>query len=133
MNDTTGTCPFSPKILHLSETETEIAAGGVRYAFPFHRSAKAVSAEANHVFSHLEFEDTPIEDWLKMQDALGLTRGLHVQSMMYENNYEIALHGQCRFPDRLRAVVIPGRASPRASSTFLPRPVRSATASPTGS
>ena len=37
----------------------------------------------------------------------GLTRGLHVQSMMYENNYEIALHGQCRFPDRLRAVVAP--------------------------
>ena len=27
--------------------------------------------------------------------------------MMYENNYEIALHGQCRFPDRLRAVVVP--------------------------
>src|SRR5262249_17562329 len=32
---------------------------------------------------------------------------LHVQSMMYENNYEIALHGQGRFPNRLRAVVIP--------------------------
>ena len=42
-----------------------------------------------------------------MQDALGLSRGLHVQSMMYENNYEIVLHGQCRFPDRLRAVCIP--------------------------
>lgn len=27
--------------------------------------------------------------------------------MMYENNYEIALHAQCRFPDRLRAVVVP--------------------------
>jgi 2-pyrone-4,6-dicarboxylate lactonase len=60
-----------------------------------------------HVFSHLEFEDTPIEDWLKMQEALGLSRGLHVQSMMYENNYEIVLHGQCRFPDRIRAVCIP--------------------------
>jgi predicted TIM-barrel fold metal-dependent hydrolase len=60
-----------------------------------------------HVFSHLEFEDTTIEDWLKLQDALGLSRGLHVQSMMYENNYEIVLHGQCRLPDRLRAVVIP--------------------------
>jgi predicted TIM-barrel fold metal-dependent hydrolase len=55
----------------------------------------------------LQFEDTPIEDWLKLQDALGLSRGLHVQSMMYENNYEIALHGQCRFPERLRAVVVP--------------------------
>jgi 2-pyrone-4,6-dicarboxylate lactonase len=63
--------------------------------------------KADHVFNHLEFEDTPIEDWLKMQSALGLSRGLHVQSMMYRNNYEIVLHGQCRFPDRLRAVVIP--------------------------
>jgi predicted TIM-barrel fold metal-dependent hydrolase len=27
--------------------------------------------------------------------------------MMYEGGYEIVLHGQCRFPDRLRAVVIP--------------------------
>ena len=60
-----------------------------------------------HCFGHLEFEDTPIEQWVKMQDALGLQRGLHVQSMMYENNYELVLHGQCRFPDRLRAVVIP--------------------------
>jgi 2-pyrone-4,6-dicarboxylate lactonase len=42
-----------------------------------------------------------------MQDALGLSRGLHVQSMMYENNYELAVHAQCRLPDRLRAVVIP--------------------------
>ena len=31
-----------------------------------------------------------------MQDALGLSRGLHVLSMMYEHNYEIALHAQCR-------------------------------------
>ena len=60
-----------------------------------------------HVFSHLEFEDTAVDDWLTMQTALGLTRGLHVQSMMYENNYEVALHHQCRFPDRLRAVIIP--------------------------
>ena len=61
----------------------------------------------NHVFGHLEFEDTPIEDWLTMQSALGLSRGLHVQSMTYENNYELVLHGQCRLPNRLRAVCIP--------------------------
>ena len=29
-----------------------------------------------------------------MQEALGLQRGLHVLSMMYEHNYEIALHAQ---------------------------------------
>ena len=61
----------------------------------------------NHVFSHLEFEDTTIEDWLVMQDALGLTRGVLVQSMMYGHNYELALHGLARFPDRLRAVIAP--------------------------
>ena len=42
-----------------------------------------------------------------MQAALGLSRGLHVQSMMYENNYEIVLHTQSLFPGRLRAVAIP--------------------------
>src|SRR5258707_14745250 len=61
----------------------------------------------DHVFGHLDFEDTTIEDWLTMQDALGLSRGLHVQSMMYGQNYEIVLHAQSRFPDRLRAVAIP--------------------------
>jgi predicted TIM-barrel fold metal-dependent hydrolase len=60
-----------------------------------------------HVFSHLEFEDTTIDDWVKMQDALGLSRGLHVLSMMYGHNYEIALHAQSRFPDRLRACIMP--------------------------
>jgi len=60
-----------------------------------------------HVFSHLDFEDATIEDWLQMQEALGLTRGLLVQSMMYGHNYELALHGLSRFPERLRAVVAP--------------------------
>jgi hypothetical protein len=27
--------------------------------------------------------------------------------MMYENNYELALHAQSRFPDRLRSVIVP--------------------------
>ena len=61
----------------------------------------------NHVFSHLEFEDTTIEDWLAMQEAMGLSRGVLVQSMMYGHNYELALHGLARFPDRLRAVIAP--------------------------
>ena len=68
-----------------------------------------------------------------MQAALGLSRGLHVQSMMYEHNYEIALHAQNRFPDRMRvgdrAVAA---ASPTANSTSSPNPAWSATASPGG-
>ena len=43
----------------------------------------------------------------KMQEALGLSRGLHVISMMYEHNYEIALHAQNRVGDRIRSVVVP--------------------------
>jgi predicted TIM-barrel fold metal-dependent hydrolase len=61
----------------------------------------------DHVFSHLEFEDTTIEDWLMLQDALGLSRGVLVNSMMYGHNYELALHGLSRFPERLRAVISP--------------------------
>ncbi len=60
-----------------------------------------------HVFGHLDFDDATIEDWLAQQEALGLTRGLLVQSMMYGHNYEIALHGLSRFPERLRAVIAP--------------------------
>ena len=55
---------------------------------------KQFTLKPDHVFSHLEFEDTTFDDWEKMQAALGLSRGLHVLSMMYEHNYEIALHAQ---------------------------------------
>ena len=44
--------------------------------------------------------------------CLGLSRGLLVQSMMYYPSYELALHGLCLMPDRLRGVV-----SPRAEIT----------------
>jgi 2-pyrone-4,6-dicarboxylate lactonase len=60
-----------------------------------------------HVFSHLEFEDTTADDWLVMQEAMGLTRGVLVNSMMYGHTYEIALYGVSRFPDRLRGVISP--------------------------
>jgi len=42
-----------------------------------------------------------------MQEAMGLSRGLLTMSMMYGHNYELALHGLARFPDRLRAVIAP--------------------------
>jgi 2-pyrone-4,6-dicarboxylate lactonase len=108
MNDTAETRPFSPKIDRTyPKPRLRLPPGACDTHFHFIGPQKLFPLKPNHVFSHLEFEDTPIEDWLTMQDALGLTRGLHVQSMMYENHYEITLHGQCRFPDRLRAVVIP--------------------------
>ena len=102
------TRPFSPKIdRSYAKPKLKLPPGACDTHFHFIGPQKLFPLKPNHVFGHLEFEDTPIEDWLKMQDALGLSRGLHVQSMMYENNYEIVLHGQCRFPDRLRAVVVP--------------------------
>jgi 2-pyrone-4,6-dicarboxylate lactonase len=100
--------PFSPKIDRFyPKPKLTLPPGACDTHFHFIGPQRLFPLKPGHVFSHLQFEDTPIEDWLKLQDALGLTRGLHVQSMMYENNYEIALHAQCRLPDRLRAVVAP--------------------------
>ena len=60
----------------------------------------------------VDHDDSTIADWQQMQSALGLSRGLLVQSMMYYPGYELALHALCLMPDRLRAVV-----SPRAGIT----------------
>ena len=100
--------PFSQPIDRTYRTpKLKLPPGACDTHFHFIGPQKQFPMKPDHVFKHLQFEDTPIEDWLKLQEALGLSRGLHVQSMMYENNYELALHAQCRFPDRLRAVLIP--------------------------
>ncbi len=100
--------PLSPPIdRNYPIPKLRLPLGACDTHFHFIGPQKLFPLKPNHVFSHLEFQDTTIEDWLKMQDALGLSRGLHVQSMMYENNYELALHAQCRLPDRLRAVITP--------------------------
>jgi predicted TIM-barrel fold metal-dependent hydrolase len=100
--------PLSPPIdRNYGRPKLKLPPGACDTHFHFIGPQKQFPLKPNHGFSHLEFEDTAVEDWLKMQDALGLSRGLHVQSMMYENNYEIVLHTQSLFPDRLRAVAIP--------------------------
>ena len=100
--------PFSPRIdRNYPRPRLRLPPGACDTHFHFIGPQKLFPLKPNHVFSHLEFEDTTIEDWLKMQEALGLSRGLHVLSMMYANNYEIALHAQCRLGDRLRAVIVP--------------------------
>ena len=102
------TRPFSPRIDRNYPTpKLKLPAGACDCHFHFIGPQQQFTLKPNHVFSHLEFEDTPIEDWLKMQDALGLQRGLHVLSMMYEHNYEIALHAQNRLGDRIRSVIVP--------------------------
>ena len=98
--------PFSPRIERTyPEPKLKLPPGACDCHFHFIGPQSQFPLKPNHVFSHLQFEDTTMDDWLKLQDALGLSRGLHVQSMMYGRNYEIALHAQCRFPDRLRSVV----------------------------
>jgi predicted TIM-barrel fold metal-dependent hydrolase len=100
--------PLSPPIDRTyREPKLKLPPGACDTHFHFIGPQKLFPLKPNHVFGHLEFEDTPVEDWLKMQAALRLSRGLHVQSMMYENNYEIVLHTQSLLPERLRAVAIP--------------------------
>lgn len=102
------TRPFSPKIDRTFRTpKLKLPPGACDTHFHFIGPQKQFTLKPTHVFSHLEFEDTTFEDWEKMQAALGLSRGLHVVSMMYENNYEVALHAQFRYPGRLRAVCVP--------------------------
>ena len=102
------TRPFSPKIdRNYPKPKLKLPPGACDCHFHFIGPQKQFTLKPNHVFSHLEFEDTTIEDWQKMQEALGLSRGLHVISMMYEHNYEIALHAQNRLRDRIRSVIVP--------------------------
>jgi 2-pyrone-4,6-dicarboxylate lactonase len=98
--------PFSPRIdRSYAEPKLKLPPGACDCHFHLIGPQAHYPLKQGHVFSHLQFEDTTYDDWLKMQDALGLSRGLHVQSMMYGKSYEPVLHAQCRFPDRLRAVV----------------------------
>jgi len=98
--------PFSPRIdRSYPKPKLALPPGACDCHFHFIGPQSQFPLRSGHVFSHLQFEDTSFADWERMQAGLGLSRGLHVQSMMYERNYEIALHAQCRYPDRLRGVV----------------------------
>jgi predicted TIM-barrel fold metal-dependent hydrolase len=104
--DTPDVRPFSPRIDRTYPApKLKLPPGACDCHFHFIGPQAQFPLRPNHVFSHLQFEDTSFDDWLKMQAALGLSRGLHVESMMYGRNYEIVLHAQTRFPDRLRAIV----------------------------
>src|SRR3990167_5215433 len=99
--------PFSPRIDRSYPTpRLRLPPGACDCHFHFISPQEQFPLGQNHVFSHLQFEDTSFDDWERMQAALGLSRGLHVQSMMYGRSYEIVLHAQSRFPDRIRTVVI---------------------------
>jgi 2-pyrone-4,6-dicarboxylate lactonase len=51
--------------------------------------------------------DHTLDDVVALQNAMGFSRGLLVQSFQHGNTYEYMLHALSREPDRLRAVAIP--------------------------
>jgi predicted TIM-barrel fold metal-dependent hydrolase len=55
----------------------------------------------------LEVEDCTIDDLIAMHDALGITRGLIVQSFQHGFAYEYMLHAMSRQPERFRGCIIP--------------------------
>ena len=99
--------PFSPKIDRtFPKPKLVLPPGACDCHFHFIGPQAQFPLNPVRPFDQLQFEDTTYEDWEKMQAATGLSRGLHVQSMMYGRNYESALHAACRYPDRIRTVVI---------------------------
>lgn len=108
MNDQAKPLPKSPPWdRDLRAPKLQLPPGACDCHFHFIGPQTTWPLKPGHIFSHLEFEDDTIDDWLRLQATLGLSRGLHVLSMMYRNNYEIMLHSLSRFPDRLRGVIEP--------------------------
>ena len=61
--------PFSPKIDCTILPKLKLP-GACDCHFHFIGPQQQFTLKPNHVFSHLEFEDTTFEDWAKMQEAL---------------------------------------------------------------
>jgi hypothetical protein len=68
--------PFSPRIdRSYPKPRLKLPPGACDCHFHFIGPQERFPLRPNHVFSHLQFEDTSFDDWLKMQAALGLSRG----------------------------------------------------------
>lgn len=57
--------------------------------------------------SPVDMEDSTLDDYRKVQSALGLSRALIVASGIQEYDYQPVLHTLCMDPDRYRGVIIP--------------------------
>lgn len=55
----------------------------------------------------LDIEDSTLEDMLRLHDALGISRGVIVQSVMQGHAYEYLLDALAREGDRLRGIAMP--------------------------
>ena len=85
-------------VLPKGACDTHVHIFGPFKQFPF---------QPTHAFSHVDNHESTLDDWVRMQDALGLSRALHVASAGYGKTYEPVLHSLCRFPDRLRGLICP--------------------------
>jgi predicted TIM-barrel fold metal-dependent hydrolase len=102
-----------PPIRNLLPPKLKLPPGACDTHFHFLGPQREFPFNPNRNFvPDVDHDDSTIADWEQMQNALGLSRGLLVQSMMYYPSYELALHALCLIPERLRAVV-----SPRAEVT----------------
>ena len=55
----------------------------------------------------MEFEDCTYDDLVAMQDTVGLSRGLIVQSFQHGHSYEYLLNALCSDPNRWRGIAGP--------------------------
>jgi 2-pyrone-4,6-dicarboxylate lactonase len=69
----------------------------------------------------VDIEDSTLEDFLALQKALGLSRGLIVQSGLHKYSHEHLLHVLTCLPDRLRGVAIPAPGITDAELEILTR------------
>jgi 2-pyrone-4,6-dicarboxylate lactonase len=97
-----------PPIRNLRPPKLKLPPGACDTHFHFLGPQREFPFNPNRNFvPDVDHEDSTIADWIAMQDALGLSRGLLVQSMMYYPSYELALHGLYLMPHRLRGVISP--------------------------
>lgn len=68
---------------------------GPQDKFPFPEEARALPLDAG---------DCPLEELIELQDRLGLSRGVIVQTALYGTSNAVLLDALARYPDRLRAV-----------------------------
>ena len=79
-------------------TDTHFHLYGPAKRFPFHPD------------SPLLVEDSTLDDMIRMHDALGIERGVIVQSIVQGRSYEYMLHALAREPGRLKGIAMVDKA-----------------------
>ena len=117
-----------PPIRNLGPPTLKLPPGACDTHFHFLGPQREFPFNPNRNFvPDVDHDDSTIADWKQMQSALGLSRGLLVQSMMYYPSYELALHGLCLIrPSAWRGFAAPRNHRPRARYSHQSRRGRGA-------